>query len=133
MMFGNIVIGTGVMVAAGVLSDIMASLSVSVTTAGHLISVGALVVCLGTPLFAALVAGWDRRKLLVGSLLWYWVWHALATHARWRGAPALSVAAWRPTLSSRTLWVSLGVTVLSAGRQAVCPVQLHGPLYPRPF
>jgi predicted MFS family arabinose efflux permease len=210
MMFGNIVIGTGVMVAAGVLNDIVASLSVSVATAGHLISGGAWVVCLGAPLFAALVAGWDRRKLLVGSLLWYGVWHALAAlapgfnslnllrslalmsaaiftpqaascigllvpmHQRgraitfvflgwsvasvlgmplgawiggtlgwrwsmgliaslsWLGAawlwqrmpdgvvpPALSVAAWRQTLSSRTLWVTLGVTVLSAGGQFV--------------
>lgn len=33
--------------------------------------------------------------------------------------PALSVAAWRQTLSSRTLWVTLGVTVLSAGGQFV--------------
>lgn len=210
MMFGNIVIGTGVMVAAGVLNDIVVSLSVSVATAGHLISVGALVVCLGAPLFAALVAGWDRRQLLVGCLLWYGLWHMLAAFApnfaslnllrslalvsaaiftpqaascigllvpehqrgraitfvflgwsvasvlgmplgawiggtlgwRWSmgliaavslaGAlwlwrrmplgvvpPALSAAAWRQTLSSRTLLVTLSVTVLSAAGQFV--------------
>jgi len=210
MMFGNIVIGTGVMVAAGVLNDIVVSLSVSVATAGHLISVGALVVCLGAPLFAALVAGWDRRQLLVGCLLWYGLWHMLAAFApdfaslnllrslalvsaaiftpqaascigllvspdlrgraitfvflgwsvasvlglplgawiggtlgwRWSmgliaalsltGAlwlwrrmplgvvpPALSAAAWRQTVSSRTLLVTLSVTVMSAAGQFV--------------
>ena len=81
MMFGNVVIGTGVMVAAGILNDIVASLSVSVATAGLLISSSALLVCLGAPLLAALVAGWDRRKLLVWSLLWFGLWHLLAALA----------------------------------------------------
>ncbi|MFM6999486.1 MAG: MFS transporter [Limnohabitans sp.] len=81
MMFGNVVIGTGVMVAAGILNDIVASLSVSVATAGQLISSSALLVCLGAPLLAALVAGWDRRKLLVWSLLWFGLWHLLAALA----------------------------------------------------
>ena len=210
MMFGNVVIGTGVMVAAGILNDIVASLSVSVATAGQLISSSALMVCVGAPLLAAVVAGWDRRQLLVWSLLWFGLWHLLAAMApgfysllgframamlaaaiftpqaascigllvpqaqrgraitfvflgwsvasvmgmplgswiggtlgwRWSmgliavlslvGAlwlwrrmpegvipPALSAAAWRQTLSSRTLLVTLGMTVLSAGGQFV--------------
>ena len=210
MMFGNVVIGTGVMMAAGILNDIVASLSVSVATAGQLISSGALLVCLGAPLLAAVVSGWDRRKLLVWSLLWFGLWHLLAAAApgfyslmgframsmvaaaiftpqaascigllvpplqrgraitfvflgwsvasvmgmplgawiagtlgwRWSmgliaglslvGAlwlwrrmpdgvvpPALSAAAWRQTLSSRALVVTLSMTVLSAGGQFV--------------
>lgn len=81
MMFGNVVIGTGVMMAAGTLNDIVESLSVSVATAGQLISSSALLVCFGAPLLAAVVAGWDRRKLLVASLLWYSLWHLMAALA----------------------------------------------------
>lgn len=210
MMFGNVVIGTGVMMAAGTLNDIVASLSVSVAAAGQLISSSALLVCFGAPLLAAVVAGWDRRKLLVASLLWYSLWHLMAAlapgfysllgframamvaaaiftpqaascigllvkekqrgqamtfvflgwsvasvlgmplgswiggHFGWRwsmgliallalvGAlwlwrqmpakvlpPALSMAAWRQTLSSRTIWVTLSVTMMMAAGQFV--------------
>lgn len=77
LLFGNFVIGTGVMVVPGTLSDIGHSLQVSVASAGQLISAGALLICLGAPLFAALVAGWDRRRLLALSMLWYGVLHAL--------------------------------------------------------
>lgn len=77
LLFGNFVIGTGVMVVPGTLSDISHSLQVSVATAGQLISAGALLICLSAPLFAAVVAGWDRRRLLALSMLWYGVLHAL--------------------------------------------------------
>lgn len=81
LMFGNVVIGMGVMVVAGLLNEIRSGLSVSITTAGHLISASALLVCLGAPLLAMLVARRDRRRLLVGSLLWYALFHALAALA----------------------------------------------------
>ncbi|MEO6291753.1 MAG: MFS transporter [Burkholderiaceae bacterium] len=77
LLFGNFVIGTGVMVVPGTLSDMSHSLQVSVATAGQLISAGALLICLSAPLFAALVAGWDRRRLLALSMLWYGVLHGL--------------------------------------------------------
>lgn len=79
LMFGNFVIGTGVMVVPGNLNELSSSLTVSVATAGQLISAGALMMCFGAPLFAALVAGWDRRRLLTLSLLWYGVFHLLCT------------------------------------------------------
>lgn len=81
LMFGNVVIGMGVMVVAGLLDEIRSSLSVSVSTAGQLISASALLVCLGAPLLAMLVARWDRRRLLVGSLVWYALFHGLAALA----------------------------------------------------
>jgi predicted MFS family arabinose efflux permease len=81
LMFGNFVIGTGVMVVPGTLNDISASLSVSVAGAGQLISAGALLMCIGAPLFAAVVAGWDRRRLLVLSMLWYGILHVACTFA----------------------------------------------------
>jgi predicted MFS family arabinose efflux permease len=78
LLAGNFVIGTGVMVVPGTLNEISASLSVTVATAGQLITAAAVVMCLGAPLLAAVVAGWDRRQLLALTLLWYAAGHALA-------------------------------------------------------
>lgn len=75
LLFGNFVIGTGVMVVPGTLNEISTSLAVSVPTAGQLISAAAFVMCLGAPLFAAVVAGWDRRRLLALSMLWFGLLH----------------------------------------------------------
>ena len=78
LLFGNFVIGTGVMVVPGTLNDISASMHVSVATAGQLIAAAAAVMCLGAPLLASVVAGWDRRRLLTLSLLWYAVFLGLS-------------------------------------------------------
>ncbi|MET0310584.1 MAG: MFS transporter [Burkholderiaceae bacterium] len=77
LLFGNFVIGTGVMVVPGTLNEISTSFNVSAATAGQLISAAALLMCLGAPLLAAVVAGWDRRRLLALSMLWYAALHAL--------------------------------------------------------
>ena len=71
LLFGNFVIGTGVMVVPGTLNDISSNLQVSVPVAGQLITATAVVMCIGAPLCATLVAGWDRRRLLTLALLWY--------------------------------------------------------------
>ncbi|AOF83906.1 major Facilitator Superfamily protein [Hydrogenophaga sp. RAC07] len=71
LMLGNFVIGTGVMVVPGTLNDISQSLGVSIPQAGQLITAAAILMGLGAPAFASLVAGWDRRRLLTISLLWY--------------------------------------------------------------
>ena len=81
LLFGNFVIGTGVMVVPGTLNELSASLQVEVAAAGQLISAAALVMCLGAPLLAALVAGWDRRRLLSLTLLWYGLLHLACTWA----------------------------------------------------
>jgi predicted MFS family arabinose efflux permease len=73
LMVGNFVIGTGVMVVPGTLNDISQSLGVSIPQAGQLITAAAIMMGLGAPLFASLVAGWDRRRLLTLSLIWYGV------------------------------------------------------------
>ncbi len=78
LLFGNFVIGTGVMMVTGTLNDISAALQVSVPVAGQLISAAALMMCLGAPLCAAVVAGWDRRRLLTLSMVWYGVLHLLS-------------------------------------------------------
>lgn len=77
LLAGNFVIGTGVMVVPGTLNEISASMAVSPATAGQLITAAAVVMCLGAPLLAAVVAGWDRRWLLSMSLLWYAAGHVV--------------------------------------------------------
>jgi predicted MFS family arabinose efflux permease len=71
LLMGNFVIGTGVMVVPGTLNDLSQSLAVSVTEAGWLITAGAVLMGVGAPLLAGVVAGWDRRRLLTASLVWY--------------------------------------------------------------
>ena len=73
LMVGNFVIGTGVMVVPGTLNDISQSLGVSIPQAGQLITAAAILMGVGAPIFASLVAGWDRRRLLTLSLVWYGV------------------------------------------------------------
>lgn len=74
LLFGNFVIGTGVMVVPGTLNEISASLGETVPVTGQLITVAAAVMCLGAPLFASVVAGWDRRRLLALCMVWYALW-----------------------------------------------------------
>lgn len=81
LMFGNFAIGCGVMVVAGSLNDLVSSLEVSVALGGQLISVAAVLMCFGAPLLAALLGGWDRRRLLALSLAWFAIGHALSAVA----------------------------------------------------
>ncbi len=78
LMFGNFVIGCGVMVVAGSLNDLTRSLDVSVALGGQLIAIAAVVMCIGAPLLAAAIGGWDRRRLLTFSLVWYAVGHLVS-------------------------------------------------------
>ena len=78
LLFGNFTVGCGVMVAVGTLNDLARSLQVSVAVAGQLVAAAAVVLALGAPLLAALVAGTDRRRLLTASLLWFGIGHALS-------------------------------------------------------
>ena len=97
LLFGNFVIGTGVMVVPGTLNDISVSLNISVATAGQLIAAAAALMCLGAPLLASVVAGWDRRRLLALSLVWYAVF--------------LALSAWMPSFGS--LLIVRVLTVIS--------------------
>ena len=78
LLFGNFVIGCGVMAVVGVLNDLTQSLQVSVTRGGQLVAIAAAVMCFGAPLLAGWVAGFDRRRLLALALLWYAAGHALS-------------------------------------------------------
>ena len=54
LLFGNFVIGSGVMAVVGVLNDLSRSLEVSIATAGQLISIAAAVMCFGAPCCSAI-------------------------------------------------------------------------------
>lgn len=103
LLYGNFVIGCGVMVVAGSLNDLVRSLGVSVAVAGQLITVAAVTMALGAPLLAALVGGIDRRRLLAFALAWYALGHllsALAPGFAWltpvRAASMLAAAVFTP-------------------------------------
>lgn len=78
LMFGNFVIGAGVMAVAGTLNDLSHSLNVSIALAGQLIAIAAATMAFGAPLLASWVAGFDRRRLLALALLWYAAGHAIS-------------------------------------------------------
>ena len=66
---GSFAVGTGAYVVAGVLVDIAEDLSVSVATAGLLISVFAITFALASPLLVAATSSVARRRLVVGALI----------------------------------------------------------------
>ncbi len=75
LMFGNLVIGTGVLLPAGLLTALMADLGLPAARAGLLMTVGGLVVGIGAPLLAGFTSRIDRRMLLVFALALYVVGH----------------------------------------------------------
>jgi MFS transporter, DHA1 family, inner membrane transport protein len=78
LLIGNFAIGTGVLLPAGMISDLATDLSVSVTHAGWLILAGGIVIGIGAPLFAALTTRVDRRQLLLAAMALYAAGHALS-------------------------------------------------------
>jgi MFS transporter, DHA1 family, inner membrane transport protein len=69
LMLGNIVTGCSVLAPAGMLRELSDGLGVSVTTAGLLITFGAIVLCVGSPVTAWLTSRIERRTLLTVTLL----------------------------------------------------------------
>ncbi len=68
LMFGNIVTGTSVFAPAAMLPELSSGLDVTVRGAGLLITFGAMVLCIGSPLTAWLTSRIERRMLLSGTL-----------------------------------------------------------------
>jgi predicted MFS family arabinose efflux permease len=80
-LFGNFVVGTGVLLPAGLLNVLAADLQVPPTTAGLLLFAGGLVVGVGAPVLAGLTSRFDRRVLLAATAAIYAVGHGLAAIA----------------------------------------------------
>ena len=67
-MLGNVVTGCSVLAPAGMLSELSSGLDVSIRTAGLLITFGAIVLCVGSPVTAWLTSRIERRTLLTATL-----------------------------------------------------------------
>lgn len=68
LLFGNFVIGTGILLPPGMLTELAAGLSISVPQAGALMMVSGIVCAVTAPLTAAFTSHVDRRQLLVATL-----------------------------------------------------------------
>jgi MFS transporter, DHA1 family, inner membrane transport protein len=68
LMLGNIVTGCSVLAPAGMLSELSSGLEVTIRDAGLLITFGAIMLCVGSPLTAWLTSRIERRILLTATL-----------------------------------------------------------------
>ena len=68
LMIGNILTGCSVLAPAGMLSELSSGLGVTIRDAGLLITFGAIVLCVGSPLSAWLTSRIERRTLLTATL-----------------------------------------------------------------
>ncbi len=68
LMLGNFVIGLAIVGIAGMLSDLAKGLDVTIQQAGFLVTAGAIVLCIGSPLTVWAASTLDRRVLLTSSL-----------------------------------------------------------------
>ena len=81
LLFGNFVIGTGVLAPAGLINELSSAFAVDIPTTGSLIGYGAAVLCIEAPLLAFATNRVDRRVLLTAALLLYIVGHLLSAFA----------------------------------------------------
>jgi MFS transporter, DHA1 family, inner membrane transport protein len=75
LLFGNLIIGTGVLLPAGILNILEAEFQTSTQTTGYLMLAGGLVVGFGAPVLAGLTSALDRRVLLTFALVLYGMGH----------------------------------------------------------
>ena len=117
--FGNFIIGTGLLIVAGMLPQLAEGLGVSLPVVGQLITAFAVTVCVAAPLLASATSRVDRRALLTAMQLLY-----LAGHL----AAAL-VSSFVPMLAVRVV-TSLGAALFTAQAAAtaalIVPPQERG-------
>jgi DHA1 family inner membrane transport protein len=68
LMLGNFVTGCSVLAPAGMLVELSAGLDVTIRSTGLLITFGAIMLCLGSPMTAWLTSRIERRRLLTVTL-----------------------------------------------------------------
>jgi MFS transporter, DHA1 family, inner membrane transport protein len=81
LLFGNLVIGTGVLLPAGIINELARDLGVTIPRVATLIGLGAIVLCIGAPVLAFLTNKIDRRVLLVSCLVVFALGHAASALA----------------------------------------------------
>jgi MFS transporter, DHA1 family, inner membrane transport protein len=81
LMLGNFVTGVSVLAPAGMLTQLSDGLGVTVREASLLVTFGAMVLCIGSPLTAWLTSRFDRRLLLAGTLMFMSATHLVSAFA----------------------------------------------------
>src|SRR5262245_36439564 len=81
LLFGNFVIGVGVLMPAGLLNELGHAFSQDAAATGTLIGYGAAVLFVEAPLLAFFTNRMDRRVLLTGALAVYAVGHFASAFA----------------------------------------------------
>jgi predicted MFS family arabinose efflux permease len=81
LLVGNFVIGTSVLAPTGMLNELSAGFGVSIREASLLITFGAIVMCVGSPLLAWWTSRIDRRLLLGSSLALVGLGHLASAYA----------------------------------------------------
>jgi predicted MFS family arabinose efflux permease len=81
LMLGNFVTGIAVLAPAGMLNELSAGLGVTIQQAGWLVTFGAAILCVGSPLMAWITTNLDRRTLLAGTLAVIAVGHVISAIA----------------------------------------------------
>jgi len=119
LMFGNVVTGCSILAPAGMLIELSSDLGVTVHTAGLLVTFGAIMLCIGSPLTAWLTSRIERRALLTATLLVLALGNAVSAFA-----PNYAVL-----LVVRLLMLAIGAlyTPQAAGTAAlIVPVEKRG-------
>src|SRR5262249_35779408 len=68
LMLGNVVVGLSILGPAGMLAELAQGLGVGIHDTGLLVTYGAIVLCVGSPVLAWATTRIDRRNLLVATL-----------------------------------------------------------------
>ena len=81
LMFGNFVIGVAILAPAGMLGELAQGLAVTIRDAGMLVTFGAVVLCVGSPLMTWATSRVARRTLLSATVAVVALGHAASAFA----------------------------------------------------
>ena len=81
LMLGNLATGLAVLAPTGMITVLAKDLSVTIREAGFLVTAGAVVLCIGSPLMAWITTRVDRRRLLTTVLVITAICHGLSALA----------------------------------------------------
>lgn len=81
LLLGNVITGIAILAPAGMLTQLADDLHVGIREAGLLVTLGAVVLCLGSPLVAWATSRFDRRRLLGATVAIMAVGHAASAFA----------------------------------------------------
>jgi predicted MFS family arabinose efflux permease len=81
LMLGNLVMGSGSLVIAGIVTPISQDMNVSIAAAGQLMTAYALAFALGAPVMAIILGAWCRKRVLTLALVLFTIASALGAIA----------------------------------------------------